>query len=314
MTARFVFQISRSFGLILALALWSSQAEAESVCDYYRRETPSLYKIMCTGSSASSKPAGASSTFTSAFSLNTASLPTEPSSFGVESIASYLKTDSLQWSPTFSIIKGFQKFGTGVSTSGNNTFYGNDIVQRAYGKPEIESFEPTEPAKGKVANLNLGTSFKLLELDRGPTVRLGVSARYNKITDTWGGGPGLMLSWKWLTLGGGYTRERVSNYLPRVTFYNLMASTRLSIFEFEYTRLVNRGGFDLEPIQIVSTTAMINRLTLTFAVRKLNYLQQEGDVTQTHFAIQYLFSKNFSAGYLINYIPGTASIGAQVYL
>lgn len=304
----------KRFG-IFAFALGATAGHAETVCQYYRREAPNLYKIMCvnSGGVVESKPAGASSTFSSGFGLNSASLPTEPTSYGLETIASYYNRNGFNWAPTFSLIKGFQKFGTGVSTSGNNTFYGNDIVQRAYGKPEIDSFNPDEPAKGSFVNLNLGTSINVLELPHGPTFRLGLSARYNKTTDTFGGGPGLMVNWNRFTFGGGYTRERVSNYLPRITFYNLMASMRLWIFEFEYSYLKNDGGFDLKPIQIFTTTTTIRRLTLTFAFRRLNYLQY-GDVTQTHFAIQYLFSKNFSAGYLVNYIPGTASVGVQVYL
>jgi hypothetical protein len=304
--------------VLAALALMTGLPEkgyAETVCQQYRKEAPNLYKILCTnGGAVTTKPAGASSTFSSAFSLNSASLPTEPSSYGLETIISSFKTpNGLQLGPTFSIVKGFQRFGTGVSTSSNNTFFGNDIVQRATGASTIDSFNPHEPAKGAFANLNLGTSFTVLEPDHGPTLRLGLSLRYNKTTDTLGGGPGLMLNWKRFTLGGGYTQERVSNLLPRVTFVNLMASVRVSILEFEYTRLSNMGGYELKPIHIFSTTASIRRLSLTFAVRRLNYYS-EGDVTQTHFAIQYLFSKRFSAGYLVNYIPGTASIGTQFYL
>lgn len=299
---------------LLALFAVSFPSQAETVCQHYRKEAPNLYKILCTnGAVVETKPAGASSTFSSAFSLNSASLPTEPSSYGLETILSSFTSDRLHVGPTFSIVKGFQRFGTGVSTSSNNTFFGNDIVQRATGAPEIDSFEPHEPAKGSFTNVNLGTSFSVFEVERGPSMRLGFSARYNKTTDSLGGGPALMISWKRFTIGGGYTQERVSNLLPRVTFVNLMLSARVSILEFEYTRLSNIGGFDLKPIQILSTTASFRRLTLTFAIRHLEYYSA-GDVTQTHFAIQYLFSKNFSAGYLVNYIPGTASIGTQFYL
>jgi hypothetical protein len=307
------FALFALFGLS-ALTLLPEQGYAETVCQHYRKEAPNLYKILCTnGGAVTTKPAGASSTFSSAFSLNSASLPTEPSSYGLETIVSYFRNDSFHMGPTFSIVKGFQRFGTGVSTSSNNTFFGNDIVQRAVGSSNIDSFEPHEPAKGAFANLNLGTSFTVIEPDHGPTLRLGLSVRYNKTTDTLGGGPGLMLNWKRFTFGGGYTRERVSNLLPRVTFINLMASARVSLLEFEFTRLSNVGGFDLKPIYILSTAATFRKLTLTVAVRRLNYYL-EGDVTQTHFAVQYLFSKNFSAGYLVNYIPGTASIGTQFYL
>jgi hypothetical protein len=122
-----------------------------------------------------------------------------------------------------------------------------------------------------------------------------------------------MVSLNGWTFGGGFTRENVSNLLPTVTFTNFMVSTRLSIFEFEYTVMQNFGGVNLSPIHVLSTTVGFRKLTLTAAVRRLNYIDY-GEVTQSHFAIQYLFSKHFSLGFLVNYIPGTESIGTQFYL
>jgi hypothetical protein len=161
-------------------------------------------------------------------------------------------------------------------------------------------------------NLNVGTSFSLKKFEGG-SVKLGLSGRFNKTTNTYGGGPGLMVNWNRFTMGAGFTRERVSNFLPVITFTNFMVSARIYVLEFEYTQLRNSGGLELDPIHILSATADIRRLTLTLATRKLNYLNV-GDVVQNHFAIQYLFSKRFSAGFLFNYIPGASSIGTQFYL
>ena len=305
----------RGVGLGL-IALLAPRAEASILCDYYRQSEPQLYKVVCAnGSSSSTKPAGANSTFSDSFNLNSASLPTEPSSYGLETLLSMLRGGNHRVSPTFSVIKGFHKFGTGISTSGNNTFFGNDIVQRAFGHSNVDSFEPHEPAKGQLINLNLGTSVSLIEAKQGasPSLRMGISARYNKTTDTWGGGAGLLLSWSHLTLGAGYSRETVSNFIPRVTFTSLTASTRLSIFEFEYTRLDSAEGLVLNPVHILAVTASIRKFTLTAATRKLDYLL-EGTVIQNHFGVQYLFSKALSFGLLYNYIPGATTLGTQFYL
>ena len=294
----------------------ASSAFADSLCNYYREELPYMYRLMCTdGGSATTKPAGVNSTFSDSFNVSAAALPTEPSSYGIEIIESYLRRPSTSWSPTFSIIKGFHKFGTGVSTGGNNTFFGNDIVQRAVGTPDVDSFSPHEPAKSSIPNLNLGTSFQLVHTRGGyfPNVDLGFSVRHNKITDTWGGGPAFLLSWKYLTLGAGFTRERVSNYLPIVTFTSFLASTRISILELEYTQLRNYGGFALDPIHILSATLSLGHFMLIAAERKLNYLQW-GSVVQTHYALQYMVSKSWTVGAMYNYIPGADSVAMQWFL
>jgi hypothetical protein len=309
-----------ALGIFLAVQSLKN-AQAGPLCDYYRKNLPNVYKATCTNGSSSTKPAGATSTFTSAFNLNTASLPTEPSSYGLETLGNFITnpepTDHLAWTPTFALIKGFHKFGTGISTSSNNTFYGNDILQRLYSTPNVETFTPLEVQRGSFMNLNLGTSFLVLNPTVGPKIQLGVTARYNKTSDTWGGGPGVLFIWKNISVGGGFTREKISNYINRVNFTSLIVSARASIFEFEFTRLGTINGSpeldSLSAIYILSVTAAINRLTLTVAGRSLNYLSS-GYVIQPHYSIQYLFSKNFSAGFLINHIPGAVSMGIQFYL
>lgn len=287
-------------------------ARADALCDYYRKNSPSMYKILCGGGSSSSKPAGASSTFSSAFNLSSASLPTEPSSYGLEILGHRIRENG-EWSPTFSLVKGFQKFGTGISTGGNNTFYGDDVVQRLNGSPDITTFDPPEKPRGTFTNLNIGTAFSLLKPKSGPQVRVGLSARYNRVTNSWGGGPALLFNWTNLTLGAGFTQERISNGLPRIRFISYQASARLWIFEFQYDLLTDDQP-GLRPVQIGTVTTRIRNLVLTAAARKLNYVQAGGGVTQQHYAIQYLFSKHVSAGLLWNYIPGTTSVGFQYFL
>jgi hypothetical protein len=307
--------------LTLALTPDLKSAQAGPLCDYYRENSPHLYKVTCTNGSSSTKPAGATSTFTSAFNLNTASLPTEPSSYGLETLATFVTplgtTEQLVWTPTFAIIKGFHKFGTGISTSSNNTFYGNDILQRLYSTPNLETFTPIETQRGKLMNLNLGTSFLAYKPSVGPKLQLGLTARYNKTSDTWGGGPGVLFIWKSISIGGGFTREKISNNLDAMIFTSLMISARAFIFELEYTLLdtINHDPklTDLSAIQILSLTTAFNRFTLTVAGRSLNYLSS-GFVIQPHYSIQFLFSKNLSGGLLFNHIPGTTSIGLQIYL
>jgi hypothetical protein len=287
-------------------------AARADLCDFYRSENPELYKLVCADGHAGSKPAGANTTFSSAFNLNAASLPTEPSGYGLEVLGHRIR-DGGATAPTFSLVKGFRKFGTGISTGGNNTFYGDDVIDRLSGIPELKTFAPPEPARGQIPNLNIGTSLELLSPTHGPVVRLGLSGRYNQITDTWGGGPALLLNWKRFSLGGGYSREQISNFLPRLTFVSLQATFRFWLLEFEYDRLTDNSGFGLKPIEIYTATLTIQRLILTAAVRHLDTLFLRNEI-QHHYAVQFLFSKHVSAGLLYNYIPGATSIGLQYYL
>jgi hypothetical protein len=317
--ARFSYS---SFALVFALsASASSSAKASELCDWYRSHESYYYNLFCTDGSGEAKPAGANSSFADSFHINSASLPTEPSSYGFESIGSYLRSDVSKLGGDFALIKGFHRFGTGISTSSNDTFYGDDVVERLGGPPNVTAFKPSESAQGHFTNLNLGTSFLLYDPTDGPRVRLGVTVRYNNITNTWGWGPALMVSWGPFSVGAGYTDERISNSLPMLLFENFLVSAHFSIFDLEYNLLINNvdsvldlpSNYQLSPIHILTLSAKEGRITLTGAVRFLNYLAA-GNVVQTHIALQYLFNSHFSAGVLYNYIPGANSLGTQIFL
>ncbi len=306
----------RFAALALFAIFMTTDAYASSVCNYYRKSVPRLYNLLCSKGRASSKPAGANSSFSAAFNLTAASLPTEPTSYGLETIGSVLRDGESGVSPTFSLVKGFSKFGTGISTGSNNTFYGDDVHQRQFGTAELRTFEPMETARGSGPNLNLGSSFNLTDPRRAVHAKLGTSIRYNRISDSWGGGPALALASTHLTLGAAVTRERVSNELPRLQFTNYQISTRLWVFELEYNQLRNDSHYNQSPIHILTLTTSIRALLLTVAQRQLVLTQVDRSeaVVQHHFALQYQFSTHFSAGAMFNYIPGAVSLGAQVFL
>lgn len=271
-----------------------------------------MYKAYCGGGKSSSRPAGASSTFTSSFNLSPASLPSSPSAYGIESIGSGIRGNTSDQTYQFSIIKGFSKFGAGVSTGGNNTFYGNDIYKRLHFEPEYKTFTAKEPPRGKFVNLNVGTSIALLRSSSGNRLSLGLTGRYNKITDSIGGGTALLLGTGHFSIGAGFTQEHVSNTLPWITFYSALASIRIAMVEFEYDLLSCHGTSGLEPIHILTSTWTIRRFTITAAARKLNYIHF-GQVTQYHGAIQLMVNSHLGVGYLYNFIPGAHSIGAQLF-
>ncbi len=275
---------------------------------------PAFAKYVC-GGKRSTRPAGASSTFSGSFNLNPAGAPTEPSPYGIETISSYIRKENPSWSPQFSVIKGFKKFGSGVSTSGSNTFYSNDIVQRTRGHANIETFDLNESAKGKVPNLNLGTAIPLNPSKKGDldALKLGVTLRYNQMTDSLGGGFGLSGGNSSLTYGVGITRESVSNLLPRMYFGTFSLSFRLWFLELEYAVLKHYEGLFLPPVQIGTVTMNMGRLMLTAAMRRVFY-ELDGLKNQPHFGLQFALSQRLTLGCLFNFIPGTNSLALQIFL
>lgn len=305
--------VSRDIILVLAtsVGLTSLSAQASEPCDSFKKTNPAAYEAYCKNGGGSSKPAGAGSTFNSSFNINPAGLPNEKSPYGLEAIGS---TVNGYLGSQFALIKGFSKFGAGISTGSANTFYGNDLYQRIFKTSELQDFHPNETPRGKYINLNIGTSFELFKVGNSGKLSLGLSGRYNKITNNWGGGPALLFSGKFLTFGTGFSSERVSNRLARAMFYSYTVSVKLLLLEFQYDQLRETSASlnQLSPIHIGTATLSIHRLIATVAARRLNYLN-EGMITQYHQGIQFLVSSHLSLGVLHNFIPGTYSLGLQYF-
>lgn len=247
--------------------------------------------------------------------MTPAATPTDPTPYGVENIFSQIRTQPGQINNALSLVKGFQKFGTAVSTAGNNTFYGNDVLQRTMGGADLRTFELSETGKRALPHFNLGTAFSLNPKKKGThrAVNLGVSVRYNSTTETVGPGLGISIGERWLTLGVGLSRERISSTLPGIYFDSAMATLRLPMIEFEYSVLHHFNGPRLDPITILTGTINLSRVYLT-AARRQAWYAGEGDVTQHHFALQARLSRHFAAGILHNFIPGTNSAALQIFL
>lgn len=307
-----MFRTSK-FLLFSAVVFLLPCAQASDSCDYYKEHFPDIYAIACNGSG-TTKTSQANATLASAATNNVATLPTEPTPYGLENITSYFRRRPTSYSPSFALIKGFQKFGAGITTGSDNTFYGNDVMQRTRGRALVNSFDGWETPKRRIPNFNFGTAISLIPSSvKHSKLALGLSLRYNHITDTVGWGTGVSYGRGPFTFGIGTSREKISNEFDRIFFLSASAGVKIPFLAVEYLVLKNVGSFDLRPIHIITGTATIYRLMITAAVRRVSFIS-DGEVWQNHFAIQYRFSKKVSAGFLWNYIPGTNSLAAQFYL
>jgi hypothetical protein len=119
--------------LALTLMFFSlpEAAEARTVCDYFKDYQPEFYRRYCNGGPTSgSLPniGGALASFSDAFNLNPASIPTHPTPLGVELIATPSTTPYGGTNYNFAVIHGFQRFGAALSTNSDNTFYSNKNI------------------------------------------------------------------------------------------------------------------------------------------------------------------------------------------
>jgi hypothetical protein len=301
------------FPLTLFFVCMTRWSLAGDICDYYQKNNPALYKNICGGGTRKTRPTGSQSSFSESFSMNSATLSTEPSSYGLESIYTFSKSDMSKSQSNFGIVKGFKKLGAGFSTNQSNTFYNNDLIRRRYLGPLVDNFEPYEDALSKRPNLNLASAVKLLELGDFGVLKLGGALKFNRFTNTWGGGPALLMGTPWVSIGAGFTREKIAILPPRINFFTALVSLRISFLELEYNQLSSNDSFKLGPVHIFTSALRFRGLTLTAAIRQANFYGL-GKVQQRHYAIQYLFGKRFSVGYLNNYIPGNHSLGLQAFL
>lgn len=277
-----------------AALLQSQDARASALCDIYKEWFPSWYDGYCRGRNASSespknemRSAGSSSSEGTSINSNPSGLPTEQTSYGLEGIGSFIRSNPVSLGSQFSLIKGFQKLGT---------------------------FKTRETSQGKITDVGFGTSFEIARSKKGIpyALKLGLSARYNKLTGTVGGGGGLTCDLGLLTFGAGIAREKLSNYLERTWLLSADIGLHFFIFDLNYQVLKNSGAVELQPVHIWSLTAKIGRFMITGAERHLNYFST-GDVVQHHAALQIHVSKQVSIGLLYNYIPGATSGGLQYY-
>jgi hypothetical protein len=306
--------------LSVSCFLASSSSWAVDVCAAFRNTVPlpDWYNSVCNPKSGKllAQVGGAFSTFADSFNLNPASIPTSPTPYGIEYVSSFTSGTSTTTRSNFALVKGYQRIGAGISTNSDDTFYSNSQTQNfvgtSYGNT-LGAFVPDSLAP----TLNFGTAFALLPEQVRPYLssNLGATIKYNKINGKIGPGGGLSLATEHVSLGLSMVHETDTEYSPATTYYTFTAGYKSPSFQIEYIYLKNVTDSYLVswPMQIATASLSRSGLTGTAAIRRL--IDFEGNPKiQFHFAIQYQFSRYFSAGYLYNYIPGTQSLGAQVFL
>ena len=296
----------------------------ESACEILKRTDPSAAGLSCGGSysGSSSKPqvSGPKSSLATRAILNPAMIPTALSAFGLETMIFGVRRAPLNDRYlSFSAIKGFGRAGAGMTTTSENTFYGNDVMQRGNRAPNIDHFyEGEDPKRRFPPKINLGASFSILPDSSRFNAKIGATAKYNPVTDTIGPGAGIGFAWNRFSVGLSATREKVSNNQDHVWLAAATASLQLPYLQLDYSFLKNYGIYRLLPVHIGTATFQYKRLIAFAAIRRLNYLiidaVNDGLVVQKHWGIQYILNSKLALGFTYNYIPGANALVAQFFL
>ncbi len=261
---------------------------------------------------------GAFPAFADMFNLNPASIPTVETPVGIEAIAS--ASGRLDSEPTynFSIIKGFKRIGAALSSNSENTFYNYNLEQAAQGT-QFQSYF------GQRSTLNLGSAFALLEdeLKQYMSPALGLGARYNQVTGDLDLSFGASLSSKYLSLGVSThsTRGDPMTGYPNTQTTTLSAEFRLGWLSVDYT-LIYYGTSDPiarqhpifgTPTRIATIGVQKGGFWATAAYRRTVDLDG-AERSLLLGSVQYQFFSKLSAGYLYNYVPGSQSLGIQLFI
>ena len=251
--------------------------------------------------------------------MNPGSIPAKDTPFGLETLYSLPPSDDSTASAkyNFSLVKGFKRMGTGVSTGSEDTFFSHSYIHASQETMLEEPIRAIYDANDTIVRtVNLGTSFRI-PLGNASKVfepSLGVLTRYNVPMKQWGWGLGLDFSTGMFSAGISYVTEPNEVELRNVPMVILMAGFGWGPIRLDYASLRYQDGLLLGlPASIMTVSFNWKRL-IVFAGHRISQNFQGEYLTDQMYGAQFLITKHFSLGALMNYLPGRYSIGAQIFL
>ncbi len=326
----FVPAVLMSLCLFVCLSLWSTHCFATDPCVEYRNTMPqpSWFQETCnkSGGHGTAKIGGGYSSYADPINLNPASIPTKPTPMGVEVIYSFSQAALVTGKTNLALIKGFQKFGTGISLSSDNTFFSNQpvsVAQNTSTGASSTQFSPgsTFSSAGSSSStvsspvLNLGSAIDLDILKRdmkGYNGALGGLAKIATATNKITPGFGFSIQKEFFSLGGSYFQEKDSLTNQVTASYTYSFGIRLNSFMAEYLLMSTTGAQMLsQPIHLLTASYSASRFMFSFAVKRAYDLSNLSTI-EYHGAAKLTLTSMLAAGYLYNYIKGCHSVGAQI--
>jgi hypothetical protein len=308
--------------LVIIMLFFSSTSQARDLCEEYANwmPLPKWYPASCDPSGRMrSSLGGAYSTFADAFNLNPAAIITKFTPYGAEYIYSKTETGS---NSNFALLKGYGKAGVALTTSSDETFYGNGLFYKfadARGK-QISAV----PALGTFPTVNLGTAVDLIKmfadgkLNTSILPTIGTMIKFNKATNSfqYGIGAGLQI-WK-MSLGYSRNQDPETKYTPltrseTVTLGIKVARIRIEgviVFVNQIAETVTGTLVQPSSSKFLTVSGNLSRLSITAAYRNFyNSLNQQ--TNGYHFSLNLSVTPQMSVQYLHNYVETGRSLGIQ---
>jgi hypothetical protein len=302
------------FQIAFLFLLFVSELKAADICQYFlsvpidngRCQMPGLNTV--TG--------GGFPTFSDAFNINPASIPVVSTPLGLEGTVSKDSSGSFNdMNSNFAIIKGFDRFGSGISTNSDSTFFTTNIIQIIEGGTTKEQKEEFKKQLDRRPTYNIGSALAIptFNLKNKTTPTAGYSFKYNRLSKKWDGVWGGSINSEVISFGYSYTVENASAVFVGSSTGAINLSIKIPYIRFELSRLIFKSTVINSTTDILTINLKLKNLLDTAAMRSYkNYLTIQ--VREYFGSFQYRLNRHLAIGAMINYVPNTVSFGAQFFL
>jgi hypothetical protein len=169
---------------------------------------------------------------------NPASLPTQPTPFGIEALFSDRSAPKGERKLSFSTVKGFDGIGFGLGSWSSGTFSAPDLPQHFLGSSFSEEFNTFQSTSSGSPGIRIGTTALLPRGPFPPNIRfsLGASAGLGRVKGDWAPQLGALARISLLGIGYSESFERIAHYLPRIRVSIFASGLQLGQFYLGYSR------------------------------------------------------------------------------
>ena len=297
--------------LFLRVLLPDPSASAAENCYYLLTE----YSGECGDGGASTTSGGAFPSFSDAFNLNPASLPTFKTPFGAEAIISRTQGHS-KTEVNFSATKGFKGGGIAAATNNDETFFSNNRLE-AYdgitGQTILNSVS-RQSATGQSAVFGGALGIPLgKKMEKITKPALGVSFRYNRLTGNIDPVFGVSINSQVASFGYSQFTENPGKGIPTATTQIFDFGVKIPHLHVEYTLTkYSTQGYSTTANTFTAST-VFGRFMGTLALKTFDNILKQS-VAKYLVGAEFRFSSTLTLTYLYDYLPSVSSLGMQLFL
>ncbi len=307
--------MKRSLQIILLTLFFTHNSNAADVCQYFI--SAPIDDGNCKMPGTNTMTGGGYPTYLDASILNPASIPIIKTPVGFEAMLNQEKENIShvkKGSQSFSLIKGFDNAGVGLSSSSDDSFFTNNIKQAFETGSSLQQKEEFEKYISNRPKYSFGGAltfpFKLLEQFSKPTI--GYSFNYNRTTKRVDYSMGASINSRFISFGYSTLVEKSSGLYIGSKTYVMNLGFKIPYLRAELSREMYRSSYVNLYTDIATITLKYRAFLGTYGVKSFKNLL--GDtVKRDYFSAQFRLSKKVVMGAMVNYIPDAISLVAQIF-